>query len=143
MITTNLTNTWKRPTSMTRFVKKGPWKQIGADLVRTKPPFIVTANNESYSGFTPLEKLLREHYERLPKPRATAFRFWKLKSKMLVAEDHDKLAPRAKPKSKARSLSDEERRANNRAAQKAREKARSKRSLLPKPVEFRRVRRKR
>ncbi|MCK5796827.1 MAG: glycosyltransferase family 39 protein [Deltaproteobacteria bacterium] len=79
LITTNLTNTWKRPTSMTRFVKKGPWRQIGADLARTRPAFIVCAKNESYHGFSALEKLLRDHYVLLREPRVNVFTFWKRK----------------------------------------------------------------
>lgn len=86
LITTNLTNTWKRPTSMTRFVKKGPWKEVGKDLKQTKPAFIVTANNESYRGFKDLEDVLKKEYRPLKKPRATAFKFYIRKERTLKGE---------------------------------------------------------
>lgn len=98
LITTNLTNTWKRPTSMTRFVKKGPWREIGSDLLRDKPAFIVTANNESYAGFTPLQQLLQNEYDRLTEPRATAFKFWVRKDRQVVgisAKARIKTTPKA------------------------------------------------
>lgn len=84
LITTNLTNTWNRPTSMTRFVRKGPWKEIGQHLTQRKPAFIVCANNESYKGFTPLEKLLREQYDKVAIPKVRAFKVYKHKGRPLV-----------------------------------------------------------
>ncbi len=124
LITTNLTNTWKRPTSMTRFVKKGPWKQVGADLTKTKPAFIVAANNESYRGFTPLSKLLREHYTSLSYPRATAFKFYVRNDKQLVGRVADELEmarKREAQRERARRRADEARRERQQRA--AREKA--------------------
>lgn len=73
VITSNYTNTWKRPTAMTRFVRKGPWREIGAQLAAASPAFIVTANNETYAGFEPLERLLRDRYQRVSGLRLTAF----------------------------------------------------------------------
>lgn len=76
IITTNLTNTWKRPTAMTRYVRRGPWREVNADLERTKPVFIVTARNESYAGFTTLERMLSTEYRRVPRPGVRSLEVW-------------------------------------------------------------------
>ena len=95
LLTTNLTNTWKRPTTMTRFVKKGPWQVLGQQLEARKPPFIVTANNESYRGFTHLERVLRTDYEIVPasRLRLTAFRVYVQTGRELLP----RLAPQSQP----------------------------------------------
>lgn len=79
VITNNLTNTWKRPTEMTRFVPLGPHVEIGRQLARGKPAFIVTANNEDYTGFTQLEELLSKDYEPVQLGNITAFRCYRRK----------------------------------------------------------------
>ena len=79
VITNNLTNTWKRPTVMTRYVPGGPDKEIGRQLAVGKPAYIVSANNEDYTGFTALEDLLRDRYEPVPMSNVRAFRIWRLK----------------------------------------------------------------
>ncbi|MBK8482138.1 MAG: glycosyltransferase family 39 protein [Proteobacteria bacterium] len=76
VVTTNLTNTWRRPTEMTRFVPRGPWRELAAELKQTLPPFIVTANNESYAGFTPFESLLRQSYRPLSGAGLSGFVVW-------------------------------------------------------------------
>lgn len=76
VVTTNLTNTWRRPTAMTRFVPRGPWRELAADLRRTQPPFIVTADNESYAGFAPFEALLQQSYRPLSGSNFSGFVVW-------------------------------------------------------------------
>jgi hypothetical protein len=104
LITTNLTNTWRRPTSMTRFVKKGPWKEIGSHLAKRKPVFIVAAKNESYRGFTPLEKLLREHYRLVTFLRVRDFDVYVRKDKKIKDEPPAKkrAAPPRHPRGRGR-----------------------------------------
>ncbi|MFH1131659.1 MAG: glycosyltransferase family 39 protein [Pseudomonadota bacterium] len=79
VITNNLTNTWRRPTEMTRFEPIGPYEKIGKQLNEGKPAFIVAALNEDYQGFEALEKLLREEYERTNEIRVTGFHIYRLK----------------------------------------------------------------
>lgn len=83
VITTNLTNTWRRPTAMTRFVPRGPWREVAADLARTRPPFIVTAHNESYEGFVPFERLLEQSYRPLDGANFSGFVVWVRKDRPL------------------------------------------------------------
>ncbi|MCB9557035.1 MAG: glycosyltransferase family 39 protein [Deltaproteobacteria bacterium] len=73
VVTNNLTNTWRRPTTMTRFNHSGPWRELGRELAACKPAFIVVALNESYAGFTAFEQLLATQYEKVPNFRAHAY----------------------------------------------------------------------
>lgn len=66
VFTTNLTNTWRRPTKPTRFEPKSDWKALIADLERDKPAFVVLSQNEDYSAFTALKALMRTEYRAVP-----------------------------------------------------------------------------
>jgi hypothetical protein len=66
VVTTDLTNTWRRPTLPTKFVDNPEAKEIIADLRRARPAFIVISKNERYSGWKDFRKLLREQYRVLP-----------------------------------------------------------------------------
>jgi hypothetical protein len=102
VITTNLTNTWRRPTSMTRFVPHTPHLQIAQELRRERPPILVVAVNEEYLGFTQFEELLQERYEPMPGATYSAFRVYRLKSAKqelapLKAKPPKANLPKAKP----------------------------------------------
>jgi len=75
IITNHLTNTWRRPTEVTRFVKRGPWREVSEQLVRGRPSFIVIARNEIYSGFEALEQMLAHDYQHVMGNRS--FDLWK------------------------------------------------------------------
>lgn len=66
VVTTDLTNTWRRPTLPTTFVDNPEAKTIIADLRRTKPAFIVVSTNERYHKWKAFKRLLREEYRVLP-----------------------------------------------------------------------------
>lgn len=66
VVTTNLTNTWRRPTAKTKFVDRGPWREIIAQLEAADPPYIVVSRNEDYSDFAAFKTLLRRDYQRVP-----------------------------------------------------------------------------
>ncbi|MCB9546381.1 MAG: glycosyltransferase family 39 protein [Myxococcales bacterium] len=66
VLTTNLTNTWRRPTTPTRFVHGAAEDELMADLRRKKPAFIVVSHNEDYSDFKEFRRLLREDYRAVP-----------------------------------------------------------------------------
>ena len=73
VITTNLDNTWKRPTSPTRFNHQGPWREIADQLLKAKPLFVVEARNEIHAGFLPFERMLQRQYRRVPLRNVRAF----------------------------------------------------------------------
>ena len=66
VITSNLTNTWRRPTTPTTFEPQGPWRELIADLEKNPPAYIVVAANENYSKFNAFKKLLRTKYKVVP-----------------------------------------------------------------------------
>ena len=69
---------------MTVFNYSGPWKEIGADLAACKPLFIVSANNERYTGFEPLEQLLQAEYRQVNSLGVRAFTVFVRKSHKVV-----------------------------------------------------------
>ncbi len=67
LVTTNLTNTWRRPTARTTFVQRGPAADaLMADLQADPPPFIVVSRNEDYREFKAFKALLAQRYRRVP-----------------------------------------------------------------------------
>ncbi|MEZ4464247.1 MAG: hypothetical protein R3F43_06955, partial [bacterium] len=66
VLTTNLTNTWRRPTTPTRFVHGEAEAELMADLRRARPAFIVVSHNEDYRDFKDFRTLLREEYRAVP-----------------------------------------------------------------------------
>lgn len=73
VFTTNLTNTWRRPTKPTKFDPASNWPALITDLQRGRPAFIVLSRNEDYSQFTALKALVREHYRVVPGLNLTGF----------------------------------------------------------------------
>lgn len=74
IITTNLTNTWRRPTKQTQFVQAGPASEaLIADLKAERPAFIVVSRNEDYRKFEAFKTLLRRDYRRVPHLRMRQF----------------------------------------------------------------------
>ena len=66
ILTTTLTNTWRRPTTPVKFRPEGPAAEVIAELRLSRPKFIVVARNEDYAGFTALTALLRTDYAVVP-----------------------------------------------------------------------------
>jgi hypothetical protein len=66
VLTTNLSNTWRRPTLPTRFDPDSPWPEAIAELKKSRPAFIVVAANEDCSNFAAFQELLRKDYRRVP-----------------------------------------------------------------------------
>ena len=97
VITSNLTNTWRRPTKQTEFSPHGPWRELIADLRREKPAFIVVARNERYDKFTAFKKLLREEYRRIPH-MPTRGRFTTYRHKQFKLRKPPRKRPRPKPR---------------------------------------------
>jgi hypothetical protein len=56
-------NTWRRPAPV-RFARRGPFREIAAELARGKPTFIVVSRKASYGGWRELGDLLKKHYRR-------------------------------------------------------------------------------
>ncbi len=104
VITNNLTNTWRRPTEMTKFMPVGPYKEVGKGLKKTKPSFIVTANNEDYTGFKAFETLLRDQYTLYPHGYFSTMKlYWR---KDLLERDQKKDKRHTKKTSPAHSPSE-------------------------------------
>lgn len=90
VLTTNLTNTWRRPTAQTRFIHGEAEQTLMQDLRRNRPTFIVVSHNEDYKDFKDFRKLLREEYR--PAPGFTTRRF-----NLYLRKDHPwKEAPKPK-----------------------------------------------
>ena len=66
LLTTTLTNTWRRPTENVRFRADGPWREVIDDLKRVKPAFIAVSHNEDYHEFKALVDLLAHEYVVVP-----------------------------------------------------------------------------
>lgn len=74
VLTTQLTNTWRRPTKRRRFVPESPWQPLMADLKADPPAFIVVGKHADYSKFTALHEFLGERYRKIP---ASGFNFYR------------------------------------------------------------------
>ncbi len=94
ILTTNLTNTWKRATERTRFIDEGPWEEVIEELEDEEPAFVVLAHNEDYSKFYALKALLRADYKQVPNLRVRRYSIYQRKD--LVLRD----PPKAKRKRK-------------------------------------------
>lgn len=95
VLTSNLTNTWRRPTAQTRFVHGEAEAALMADLRARRPAFIVVSQNEDYRDFKDFRRLLREAYEPFPGFTTRRFTFHVRKDQPLPAN------PRPKAKAKA------------------------------------------
>ncbi|MFN3197634.1 MAG: ArnT family glycosyltransferase [Bradymonadia bacterium] len=79
VVTNGLTNTWRRSTQKTKFVAVGPHQEIVDELAAARPAFIVTSNNEDYSGWKAFRALLKDEYVQQRKLRLRSFKLWKRK----------------------------------------------------------------
>ena len=61
VFTSNLTNTWRRPTKNTGFIES-PWPVLMEQLERDRPLFIVLSHNENYHKFKALRQFIRREY---------------------------------------------------------------------------------
>jgi hypothetical protein len=79
MITTSPSATWRHP-ARPHFVRRGPWREVTSALDRTKPSFVVLSNDQSYSGWNDLSRILSAAY--LPEPALSLrhFRVYRAKS---------------------------------------------------------------
>jgi hypothetical protein len=62
VFTSNLTNTWRRPSKNTAFDPRSPWPTLIKQLKRDKPVFLVLSHNERYREFKAFNKLIRDDY---------------------------------------------------------------------------------
>jgi hypothetical protein len=67
VLTTNLTNTWRRPTERTRFDPESQWQEAMQELEAGRPAFIVVALNEDYREFKAFRDLLKRDYRLVPR----------------------------------------------------------------------------
>jgi hypothetical protein len=65
VLTTQLTNTWKRGTKPTTFEINSPWRQAIKELESNPPKWIVVSQNEGYQQFDAFKKLLKNRYKKL------------------------------------------------------------------------------
>ncbi len=96
ILTTNLTNTWRRATERTRFVEDSPWQPVIAELEWYEPAFVVLSHNEDYSKFTALKRLTRDRYRRVPNLSVRGFSVYHRKDLKLRAPPAAKKKPRPK-----------------------------------------------
>lgn len=74
VLTTHLTNTWRRPTKRRRFEPRGPWRLLMSELEARPPAFIIVGKHADYSKFTALHQFLKKNYRSL---RAAEFNFYR------------------------------------------------------------------
>jgi len=79
LLTTTLTNTWRRPTRPVRFRHDGPWQAVIADLKRVRPAFIAVSRNEDYREFKAFRDLLSTRYVAVPETGTTAISLYRRK----------------------------------------------------------------
>jgi len=100
VFTTNLTNTWRRPTKNTGFIDDSPWPILMEQLTQERPKFIVLSHNENYHKFKALRDFLRREY-RAVSMNARGFSVYGLKGRTVNVPDALKRS-RAQRKRKAR-----------------------------------------
>ncbi len=79
LLTTTLTNTWRRPTQAVRFRSDGPWREVIADLQRVRPAFIAVSRNEDYREFKAFKDLLAKDYAIVPDTGTQALSLYRRK----------------------------------------------------------------
>ncbi len=105
IITSNLTNTWRRGTAPTTFVDGGPDEAIIEDLKAKRPAFIVVSKNEDYRDWADFRALLRTDYQPVPHLRMRAFTVYHRKDHALVKPVRPNPPRRPKPKPRRRPKS--------------------------------------
>lgn len=95
LLTTTLTNTWRRPTQAVRFRADGPWREVIADLKRVHPAFITLSRNEDYQEFKALKELLAKDYVVVPDTGAANLSLYRRKDFKLRKPP---VAPKRPPK---------------------------------------------
>ena len=79
LLTTTLTNTWRRPTQNVKFRSDGPWRLVIADLKRVRPAFIAVSRNEDYREFKAFKELLAKDYVVVPDTGTQALSLYRRK----------------------------------------------------------------
>jgi 4-amino-4-deoxy-L-arabinose transferase-like glycosyltransferase len=101
LLTTTLTNTWRRPTQAVRFRSDGPWREVIADLQRVRPAFIAVSRNEDYREFKAFKDLLAKDYAIVPDTGTQALSLYRRKDFKLrkppVAPKKPAVKPGVKP----------------------------------------------
>ena len=102
LLTTTLTNTWRRPTQAVRFRSDGPWRAVIDDLHRVKPAFIAVSRNEDYREFKAFKDLLAKDYVIVPDTGTQALSLYrrkdfKLRKPPVAAPKKPAVKPGAKP----------------------------------------------
>ncbi len=92
VLTTNLTNTWRRPTERTRFDPESPWQAAMQDLEGGRPAFIVVALNEDYREFKAFRGLLQREYQLVPRVGAPSLQLYRRKD--IAVKEPPKRAPK-------------------------------------------------
>lgn len=95
VVTTNLTNTWRRPTMQTSFVRRGPEAdELMGELGAAPPAFIVVSRNEDYRDFTEFRAFLNAHYRVVPHFVQSQFVTWVRKDHPLPVPPRPRPAPK-------------------------------------------------
>jgi len=92
VLTTPLTNTWRREGTPERFVEDGPWREILDEVQAARPPFIVVAPNEDKRAFKAFNDWLAAEFKVVPVPGVTTL--------TLFARRDVQVPPVKKPKSR-------------------------------------------
>ena len=66
VLTTPLTNTWRRPGTPETFVADGPWREILDEVQAARPAFVVVAPNEDRRGFKAFNEWLARDFRSVP-----------------------------------------------------------------------------
>ncbi len=110
VITTNLTNTWRRPTKKTRFNPDGPWRELMDELEEAPPRFIVISTNEDYGRFKVFHRFLSKQYKHVRGVGKSRFRLYRHKEQAMpkppraAKKKRKRLKKKARKKKKARPL---------------------------------------
>jgi hypothetical protein len=93
VLTTPLTNTWRREGDPERFVEEGPWREILDEVQAARPAFIVVAPNEDKRAFKAFNDWLSADFKVVPVAKATTLTLFARKDIKLPS-------PPKKPKSR-------------------------------------------
>ena len=85
VFTSNLTNTWRRPSKNTAFDPRSPWRVLIKQLKRDKPAFLVLSHNERYRSFKALNQMLRKDYRPVKGLRTRGFSVYYRKGHTLTS----------------------------------------------------------
>ena len=92
VLTTQLTNTWRRGTKPTKFDPNTPWASAISELQAFSPKWIAIAQNESFQDFKAFKELLRQKYQKRT-PQQIG-----LKGKQFTIDLYERVDPPKNPK---------------------------------------------